>query len=149
MSTNNESVSDVHSSVAYAKKAVLAGSVCAFVAAILNPFDVVKVRMQLPGNLWPEKNLPRGLFQLVKEEGLKGCARGVEATILRELFYSSFRMYVDIMLFPLGRNERSINTYTVIMLPPSSPGELMSRYSDCSTPKTSLSALLQSMRPDC
>mgnify|MGYP005992897479 CR=1 FL=1 len=89
----NADTDNVHSSAAYAKKALLAGAVCAFVAAGLNPFDVVKVRMQLPGGLlWPEKSLPRGLLQLAREEGLRGCARGVEATILRELLYSSFRM---------------------------------------------------------
>ena len=54
--------------------------------------------MQLPGNLWPEKNFVRGLLQLVREEGLRGCTRGVEATILRELFYSSVRMCVQICI---------------------------------------------------
>ena len=87
-STDNVQVSSIN----YAKKAILSGSVCAFVAAGLNPFDVVKVRMQLPGNVWPEPNFVRGLIQLAKEEGLRGCSRGVEATILRDLFYSSFRM---------------------------------------------------------
>ena len=86
-------------SEAYVKKALLAGSVCAVVAAALNPFDVVKVRMQSSSGVvservtqWVEGGVLRGVLRLVSEEGVSGCSRGVHATMLREVLYSSFRM---------------------------------------------------------
>jgi hypothetical protein len=78
----------------YLSKALLSGFVCAFIASVLNPFDVVKIRMQnnsaeFP---WTEKRFIVGIMKLYREEGLQGTCKGMNATILRELLYSSIRM---------------------------------------------------------
>ena len=85
-------VSSDSDSMLFVKKTMLSGVVCTFVASLLNPIDVVKVRMQMRGNLWPEKRFIPGIIKLVREEGWTGCTRGVQATIIREILYSSFRM---------------------------------------------------------
>jgi hypothetical protein len=78
----------------YLLKAVISGSVCAFVAALLNPFDVVKIRMQNNSTQFPwlEKRFTYGIYKLYSAEGISGLCRGMNASILRELFYSSIRM---------------------------------------------------------
>lgn len=75
-------------------KALISGNVCALVASILNPLDVIKIRIQNNSNLykWNEKSMLKGLYQIYKNEGIKGWLRGINASILRELFYSSIRI---------------------------------------------------------
>ncbi|KAH8951355.1 hypothetical protein BDL97_09G023400 [Sphagnum fallax] len=72
-----------------------ASNMCA--AAITNPVNVVKVRMQLDGALssTQERNYPgflKSMFRVGKEEGIKGLWRGTGAALLREASYSSIRM---------------------------------------------------------
>jgi solute carrier family 25 (mitochondrial carrier), member 14/30 len=78
----------------YLSKALISGTVCAFIASLLNPFDVVKIRIQNNSPLfpWPEKRMIQGLIRLWKMEGIQGWCRGVNASILRELLYSSIRI---------------------------------------------------------
>lgn len=78
----------------YLPKALISGNVCAFIAALLNPFDVVKIRIQNNSPIfpWPEKTMIGGLIKLWQKEGIQGFCRGVNASILRELFYSSIRI---------------------------------------------------------
>ncbi|KAG0563166.1 hypothetical protein M758_8G008600 [Ceratodon purpureus] len=66
-------------------------------AAITNPVNVVKVRMQLDGALssTTERQYPgffKSLVRIGKEEGVKGLWRGTGAALLREASYSSIRM---------------------------------------------------------
>lgn len=95
----------------YLSKALISGSVCAFIASLLNPFDVVKIRIQNNSQLfpWPEKGMMRGLILLWKMEGIQGWCRGVNASILRELLYSSIRIgaYEPILhtLYPLTHSS--------------------------------------------
>lgn len=77
-------------------KAILAGNVCAFVSAFLNPLDVTKIRMQnqksaADGSL-KYKGMISGAFRILKEEGLAGWAKGLTASMIREVTYSSVRM---------------------------------------------------------
>ena len=60
----------------------------------MNPLDVVKIRMQNNSAEypWTEKSFLRGLFKIYKEEGRFGLSRGMHATILRELCYSTTRL---------------------------------------------------------
>jgi hypothetical protein len=78
----------------YLSKALISGTVCAIVAAFLNPFDVVKIRIQnnSPSHPWPERRMLLGLIKLWEVEGIVGWTRGINASILRELFYSSIRI---------------------------------------------------------
>jgi hypothetical protein len=76
-------------------KAVLSGQVCAIIAAFLNPFDVIKIRLQnqSPHSSHPQyKGFFSGLLQIYRQEGLTGWCRGLEASILREMTYSSIRI---------------------------------------------------------
>lgn len=75
----------------------LAGSSNMCAAAITNPVNVVKVRMQLDGALssTAERQYPgfcRSLVRIGHEEGVKGLWRGAGAALLREASYSSIRM---------------------------------------------------------
>lgn len=75
----------------------LAGSSNMCAAAITNPVNVVKVRMQLDGALssTQERQYPgflKSMFRIGKEEGVKGLWRGTGAALLREASYSSIRM---------------------------------------------------------
>ncbi|KAJ7547436.1 hypothetical protein O6H91_08G085800 [Diphasiastrum complanatum] len=76
---------------------VLAGisNMCA--AAITNPVNVVKVRMQLDGALFSPQNqnypgLIRGIIRVAKEENVLSLWKGTGAALLREASYSSIRM---------------------------------------------------------
>ena len=67
-------------------KAGIAGSVCAFVSAFLNPLDVTKIRLQ---NQKASKQVYRGMvsgaLRILEEEGLAGWAKGLNASMMREL----------------------------------------------------------------
>lgn len=77
-------------------KALLAGNVCAFVSAFLNPLDVTKIRMQnqgpANGSGLKYKGMVSGALCILKEEGLAGWAKGLTASMIREVTYSSVRM---------------------------------------------------------
>jgi hypothetical protein len=73
-------------------KALIAGNSCAFISAFLNPLDVTKIRMQNQGNIIKYKGVVSGALIIVKEEGLAGWAKGLNASMIREVTYSSVRM---------------------------------------------------------
>jgi hypothetical protein len=77
-------MSDIQS---YLAKAAIGGGSCAIAGAILNPIDVVKIRMQNNSVAypWPEKNTVKGLMRIVRTEGVAGLTRGLNATIMREM----------------------------------------------------------------
>jgi hypothetical protein len=84
----------VETGESYLLKAGIAGSACAIAGAILNPLDVVKIRMQNHSvqSPWPEKSFLLGLSKLYQAEGISGLSRGLNATITRELLYSTIRI---------------------------------------------------------
>jgi hypothetical protein len=45
-----------------------------------------------PAYPWPEKNTMKGLMQILRVEGVAGLCRGLNATIMREMIYSTIRM---------------------------------------------------------
>ncbi|GAQ87019.1 mitochondrial substrate carrier protein [Klebsormidium nitens] len=66
-------------------------------AAITNPVNVVKVRMQLDGALVAGqeryyKGIFRGIARIAQEEGVLALWKGTSAALLREASYSSIRM---------------------------------------------------------
>lgn len=73
-------------------KAAIAGGVCAFVSAILNPIDVAKIRMQNHSSNDYASGLRHSLKKIISEEGYFGLAKGLEASMWREIFYSSIRL---------------------------------------------------------
>jgi hypothetical protein len=66
-----------------------------FVAGgLLNPIDVIKIRMQnhSPAYPWPERGVLASGRRILREEGLRGLERGLSATLMREILYSTIRM---------------------------------------------------------
>ena len=67
---------------------------------ITNPVDVIKVRMQLEGELKFNtplhkryyKGFVRGLFRILLDEGPGGLLKGVTASLLREFSYGGIRL---------------------------------------------------------
>ena len=67
---------------------------------ITNPIDVIKVRMQLEGELKPYtplydryyKGFIRGAVRVLLDEGPKGWLKGVTASLLREFSYGGIRL---------------------------------------------------------
>jgi len=64
-----------------------------------NPIDVIKVRMQLEGELRSDKAAKRyydgflnGMIRIFKDEGVAGLYRGLPAGLLRDASYSGFRL---------------------------------------------------------
>lgn len=62
------------------------GASCAVAGAVLNPVDVVKIRMMNDSPLfpWPEKSIWSSLRRVTAEEGIAGHCRGLTATVMRE-----------------------------------------------------------------
>jgi hypothetical protein len=75
-------------------KALISGNVCAVVSALLNPFDVTKIRMQnqSKSNGIVYKGMIDGAFSILREEGITGWCRGMTASMMREITYSSIRL---------------------------------------------------------
>ncbi|CAN0010818.1 unnamed protein product, partial [Ectocarpus fasciculatus] len=75
-------------------KALIGGTSCAIAGVLLNPIDVVKVRMQNNSldKPWAEKNMLKGMQRIFRLEGVAGLCLGARATILREMTYSTIRM---------------------------------------------------------
>jgi hypothetical protein len=67
----------------FAVKAGIAGSSCAVIASMLNPVDVVKIRMQnssIPMN--QGEGMGRRIVHLMQTEGVAGLARGIYASVV-------------------------------------------------------------------
>ena len=76
-------------------KAMIAGNVCAGVSALLNPFDVTKIRMQnqsKSNGIVVYKGMIDGAFSILREEGFIGWCRGMTPSMFREITYSSIRL---------------------------------------------------------
>eukprot|EP01064_Diplonema_japonicum_P014298 TRINITY_DN2188_c1_g1_i1.p1 TRINITY_DN2188_c1_g1~~TRINITY_DN2188_c1_g1_i1.p1 ORF type:complete len:280 (+),score=48.90 TRINITY_DN2188_c1_g1_i1:60-899(+) len=65
----------------YMQKLMVGGSMGAISVAMVNPLDVIKVRMQ--SGKFGYTNVLSGLKDLVKNEGFKGCAAGVAPAMQR------------------------------------------------------------------
>lgn len=73
-------------------KAFIAGNSCAVVAALLNPFDVAKIRLQNQSSSLRYTGMINAIVTIGKEEGLRGLSAGVTASMIREILYSSVRI---------------------------------------------------------
>lgn len=82
------------------EKYLYGGISCMIGSFILNPVDVVKVRLQLQGELTDPTKLgqlkkyngfTRGLLTTFQEEGIRGLGRGMTASMMREATYSTIR----------------------------------------------------------
>ena len=108
-------------------KMSLAGGSSMLAACVTNPIDVVKVRMQLEGELKSQKvmlsqgrsysNFFSGLVFIFQNEGMKGLYKGLSASLAREATYSSIRLGAyDPMKKLLGANDAATTPlYTKIL----------------------------------
>ncbi|XP_077978623.1 mitochondrial substrate carrier family protein ucpB-like [Glandiceps talaboti] len=84
---------------------LLAGTSCMCAAFVTNPIDVIKIRLQLEGELAAQKGTGvavfknryydgfiRGGVKIVKDEGVRGLYKGVFPSLLREGTYSTIRL---------------------------------------------------------
>jgi len=94
--TKNEGIESIHPLQAYILKAGISGSVCAAVSASLNGVDVTKIRMQNQNSNSSEglryRGMVSGMRRIYAEEGFKGLTQGIQASMMREITYSSIRM---------------------------------------------------------
>lgn len=76
----------------FVQKALISGTSCAVISAILNPFDVTKIRLQnQPSGFIKYKGMMSGARVILLEEGVAGLSKGMTPSMLRELSYSSVR----------------------------------------------------------
>jgi len=72
----------------------LAGVSNAFSAAVTNPVDVLKVRMQMAGEgiTLQRRSMWQSATLIIDSEGARGFYRGLAPSLLREMSYSAIRM---------------------------------------------------------
>ncbi|CAF1203233.1 unnamed protein product [Didymodactylos carnosus] len=94
-----QSVEEKQPSNVVLKKFASAGLSCAIVSSILNPFDVIKIRLQLNDEKAKLYTLQGGHFRqvvktIIQNEGgvISLWTRGLTASIMREITYSSLRI---------------------------------------------------------
>jgi hypothetical protein len=58
----------------------------------LNPLDVTKIRLQNQAEIAKYSGMVSGISTIYREEGFRGLGRGMTASMLREISYSSIRM---------------------------------------------------------
>jgi hypothetical protein len=67
-------------------KAGIAGSVCAFVSAFLNPLDVTKIRLQnQKSTSLVYRGMISGALRIFEQEGMAGWAKGLTPSMMREM----------------------------------------------------------------
>ncbi len=77
----------------YFYKSLIGGVSCGIASALLNPFDVTKIRMQNQKGHNPNySNIVAGCKTILREEGPRGLMRGLTPSMFREISYSSVRM---------------------------------------------------------
>jgi hypothetical protein len=78
-----------------ARKFALGGFSCMVAALVTNPIDMVKVRLQLHGELSGKQGnagLVSAGLKIVRTEGVTALYKGLTASLLREGTYSTLRM---------------------------------------------------------
>jgi len=70
------------------------GSASCFAACVTHPLDLVKVRLQTQEHGVPRKNMLQMFSHVAKTDGVKGLYRGLSASIMRQLTYSTTRFGV-------------------------------------------------------
>ena len=99
--------------------ALTSGVICALVSAPLNPFDVIKIRLQNINKYNNFNYIYDNLYYLYTNEGMAGLCRGIHASMLREIVYSSIRIgaYEPIrdsisVLISLRSDSKDISQYS-------------------------------------
>eukprot|EP01121_Diplochlamys_sp_Union-15-3_P013895 TRINITY_DN4379_c0_g1_i1.p1 TRINITY_DN4379_c0_g1~~TRINITY_DN4379_c0_g1_i1.p1 ORF type:complete len:294 (-),score=40.52 TRINITY_DN4379_c0_g1_i1:22-903(-) len=77
-------------------KFIFGGISCMVAATVTNPIDVMKVRLQLQGELGTVgkkyKGFTQGIYKVASEEGVLALYKGLLPSLLREGSYSTIRM---------------------------------------------------------
>ena len=91
-------------------KWAIAGTWCALIAGVLNPLDVSKVRMMRESVTGKKhEGLIKKTWNIYRSEGYHGWLRGLNASMARELLYSSIRIgwYEPIRMFISNRVDKN------------------------------------------
>ncbi|KAF2668341.1 mitochondrial carrier [Microthyrium microscopicum] len=67
------------------------GSASSLAACVTHPLDLVKVRLQTQHNGGPKRNMVQMFGHVVKSNGFLGLYKGLSASLLRQLTYSTTR----------------------------------------------------------
>ncbi|KAF2424417.1 mitochondrial carrier [Tothia fuscella] len=70
------------------------GSASCFAACVTHPLDLVKVRLQTQSHEGPKKNMMQMFSHVARDDGIGGLYRGLSASLLRQLTYSTTRFGV-------------------------------------------------------
>jgi hypothetical protein len=107
-------------------KLAAGGLSCMAASAILNPMDVIKVRLQTQNQL--QAKVGKGMYgdaaykgfshagmRILREEGFSGIMKGITASMLREASYSSMRMGLyDLCKGFIAPNAKSKDDFTLV-----------------------------------
>eukprot|EP01112_Ceratiomyxa_fruticulosa_P016696 TRINITY_DN5086_c0_g1_i1.p1 TRINITY_DN5086_c0_g1~~TRINITY_DN5086_c0_g1_i1.p1 ORF type:complete len:317 (-),score=30.70 TRINITY_DN5086_c0_g1_i1:67-1017(-) len=96
MSTNNNNKYPPYFGLSFDKFA-FGGISCMVPLLLMNPVEVVKIRLQIQGELSlvserRYRGLLHGLWRVGNEEGVRGLYKGLTPALLREAVYASIRM---------------------------------------------------------
>jgi solute carrier family 25 (mitochondrial uncoupling protein), member 8/9 len=109
---------------------VTAGMGCALADSLMNPLEIIKVRLQMNGGSGSVISMPR-LFQegvdIFKQDGLRGLyVPGLLATAMRGFFYAGFRigMYPAVRQQVQGMFDSDGDSFTVKLVAGATTGAI-------------------------
>ncbi|KAF2762078.1 mitochondrial carrier [Pseudovirgaria hyperparasitica] len=100
------------------------GSASCFAACVTHPLDLVKVRLQTQKAEGPRKNMLQMTLHVAKQDGFLGLYRGLSASILRQMTYSTTRFGVYEELKSLSTTPTSTPSFPVLIAMASTSGFL-------------------------
>ncbi|QIW96812.1 hypothetical protein AMS68_002330 [Peltaster fructicola] len=74
------------------------GSASCFAACVTHPLDLIKVRLQMQKSDGPKKNMTQMFVHIFRNNGVLGLYKGLSASLLRQITYSTtrFGVYEDL-----------------------------------------------------
>ncbi|KIW06301.1 uncharacterized protein PV09_02767 [Verruconis gallopava] len=94
------------------------GSASCFAACVTHPLDLVKVRLQTQSHDGPRRNMVQMFAHVAKQDGIKGLYRGLSASILRQMTYSTtrFGVYEELKQIFATKREKKTSFLTLVGL---------------------------------
>ncbi|KAF2460611.1 mitochondrial carrier domain-containing protein [Lineolata rhizophorae] len=99
------------------------GSASCFAACVTHPLDLVKVRLQTQ-HATPRRNMLQMFAHVVRADGFFGLYRGISASLLRQLTYSTTRFGVYEELKGIAASARSSPSFPTLVAMASASGFL-------------------------
>ncbi|KAF2093167.1 mitochondrial carrier [Rhizodiscina lignyota] len=100
------------------------GSASCFAACVTHPLDLVKVRLQTQHHGGPRRNMLQMFVHVFQNDGIRGLYRGLSASLLRQLTYSTTRFGVYEELKEVFTSARSKPSFATLVAMASTSGFL-------------------------